>query len=252
VKWRLLDLGVIEPYETDTIKEGLLIAIKKDLIPNTLCFAVPKRVVWIGPRTNLEKRVNLEYCRKESIPIIRDLTGAGPSALDEDTLIYALASRERVPDTECIFHAIKAMGLEDCVLSESNDVLVSGQKIVGTLGRIFPSGIYVAGGVIAVDFNPEFCEKALLTPTDLFAGKEAKSHREWVTTLKTKLGREVSYGEVISAIKVAFEAELDAKFEVAHSFTEVEEQIREELKDKYRSESWLKLGKWSPVKDYGR
>lgn len=251
-KWRLIDLGIIDPVEYVSIKELLLTALERELIPNTLCFSIPKRHVWMGPTTNMRRRVNLEYCQKEGIPIIRDFSGGSGAAIhDEDSFAYDLAAREMIPDMECVLKSLQGMGLDAHKKERSNDILVAGKKISGGMGRFQPNGIYVAGGGVIIDFNYDLCEKALLTPPDLFVDKEAKSHTEWVTTLKTQLGREVTYEEVGALLKETFESFLQIEFDVATHLTVAEEQILEELQVKYRSDEWLRTGRWSPVKDYG-
>lgn len=249
--WRLLDLRVTDPYDNQPIKEVLLTALKRNLIPNTLCFSVPRRYVWIGQRVNVEKRVNLEYCRREKIPVIRGILGGrGACTFDGDIIEYSLVSRNRI-DFElvmnCIVKGLRLMGLEAELRPRSNDILVKGKKISGNAAVSS-----LVGGDVIVDFNYDLSEKALLSPPELYANKEASNIREWVTSIRAELGREVPLSEVVSALKEGFETGLQVEFDVTNSFTEAEEQILESLREKYRSEEWLKYGKWSPIKDYWR
>ncbi len=141
------------------------------------------------------------------------------------------------------------MGLEAYPRTGANDVLVAGKKISGN-SMDYIQGVFTASGSIISDFDYDFCENALLPLPELFANKEAKSHREWVTTIKAVLGREVSYDEVVSALRLGFEDVLQIEFDLSNSLTDEEAQILEELKVKYQSAQWLKKGKWSPIKDY--
>jgi len=152
---------------------------------------------------------------------------------------------------KCIVTGLRFMGLE-AVLSKSNDVLVKGKKISGSASRFSPNEFFVFAANVIVDFNYDLCESTLLPFPKSFANKEAKSHREWVTTLKVELGREVSFSEVSSAIKKGFETVLQVEFDMADAITEAEKQILEGIQEKYHSESWVKYGKWSPIKDYWR
>ena len=256
--WRLLDLGMIDPYYAQSVKEVLLKAIKKSLIPSTLCLCVRRKFVFLGRRTNLKRRVNLEYCRKDGIPIIRDFIGGdGASVLDGDVLQYNLVSGDPTLNNltlmKCIIESLRTMGLDSEVRAAagSNDIVIKNQKISGNIFAKI-NGFTVFGGSLITDFNYDFCEDALLPSPDKFAGKEAKTHSEWVTTIRTQLGRKITHKEVVSALKEGFETVLQVKFEVANSFTDAELQIIEGLKEKYRSEEWTKYRRWSPVKEYWR
>lgn len=243
--WRLLDLGVTEPYDNWINRETLLVAIKRNLIPNTVCFQIPSRHVWVGKQANLEKRVNLEYCSEERIPVVRGPVTNSVLVYDEDVLDCTAFSR-RPPYDNLINSQIKGlqfMGLEAELKPGSNDIVVNGKKVSGAC-HLPPLG---ASGSVTVDFNYDFCEKAIIQ----IPNKNMKPG-EGVTTLKAELGRDVSFSEVISALRKGFESVLQAEFEVSKSLTEAEEQIFEGLQEKYRSEEWLKYGRWSPVKDYGR
>lgn len=255
--WRLLDLGVIDPYDGEPVREILLTAFKRGLIPSTLCFNVLGRSAWIGRKTNLEESINLEYCRRENIPILRGIQNGGGGLNDGDMLQCNLVSRGKPLHDDVrraenfIAKALRLMGLEACHKLKSNDVLLNGKKVSGTGTLLLPSGLFLSTGTVALDFNYDLCDKVLLPVSKKFVNKEAENHREWVTTLKTAFGREVSYSEVVSAIKKVFESELQVGFEVSTSLTDIENQMLGGLREKYKSEVWLKTGRWSPVKDYG-
>ena len=250
--WRLLDLGIVDPYKSVILEEALLIARKEKLTPNTLCFRAPMRHVLVGVNADLKKRINIEYCEKENIPILRDMVGTHAVILDRNIIQYDVDSDTPLnlnQTMEWVSKSLQRIGLDAHPRAKSNDVLVDGKKISGNSVDLI-QGIFTASGTIILDFDYEFCENALLPLPELFANKEAQSHREWVTTIKALLGREVSYNEVVSALRKGFEDVFHIEFELSNSLTEAEEQILEKLKAKYQSEQWVKRGKWSPVKDY--
>jgi len=248
---RLLDLGLREPYDGIPLKEVLLTARDKGLIPDTLAFYRFKRLAWVGRTGNLQKRVNVEYCRRENIPIIRGSSMGGGSLNDGNVLQYDLVSSGSLAKDDIRLamnyttRALQFMGLDPEITTKRNDVLLNGRKVSGTGTVVLPSGVFFSSGTLIFDFDYDLCER-VLQPRD-----RPVSHRDWVTTLKAQLRREVPFSEVISAIKQVFETELKIEFEVSTSLTEAEEQILESLQEKYRSEEWLKTGRWSPIKDYG-
>lgn len=257
--WRFLDLGVTDPYESYIIQEVLQKAMKRKIIPNTLYCCIPKKHVWIGPKTNMNKQVNLEYCRKEKITIMRGSLGGKGVGVLGTTIHYGLASNPTVNGVplnltlcmQCVAKGLQFMGLDAKIRPQSNDILVNGQKISGNASTLSNGFFFFTGGVV-VDFDFNFCEQAISPIPELFANKEAKSHREWITSLKIQFRREVLYSEVISTIKKGFENILQVEFEVINSLSDVELEILEGLQEKYRSDEWLKFGRWSPVKDYWR
>lgn len=256
--WRLLDLGSLDPYESIAAPETLATSIKHKLSSNTLLFHIPRRSVYITFKTHLN-RVNVEYCRREGIPIVRDIEGGSGTVFmqDGDTSLFSLVTDPTIHSItmksfmDSIVNGLQSMGLDPYILPNSNDILLDGKKVSGN-GSVVFRGIPIINGTMAIDFDYDFCEKAIMPHPNLFANKEAKSHREWITTLKTQLGRKVSYNEAVSALRLGFESVLGVEFEVSNSLTEAEEQILEDLQEKYQSEEWMKRGKWSPVKDYWR
>lgn len=248
--WRFLDLGVINPYESEAVEEVIIKARRSKLIPNTMLIRIPERYVEIGPKVSLN-RVDVEYCRSEGIPIVRE-AGLGSSIVifDGDIIYCNLVSDlvlngvslDRKTYMECVVKSLQILGLNAYIKEKSNDIFIDGKKVSGNAAQVIQE-IFIAGGSIIMSFDYDFCEKAI---------REVKNHRDWVTTLKTQLGREVSYSEVVSALRMGFEEVLQIEFEASNTLTETEERMVKDLQVKYRSDVWLKYGKWSPIKDYWR
>lgn len=250
-------MGIIDSYKTTALVDVLLTARKRSLIPNTLCLRAPERHVQMGMTANLE-HVNIEYCRERKIPIQREATGDSVSVMDENMIQIDLLSDSFPHDSlltrtlkfmNCIVKSLQFMGLDAYVRQGHNDVLVKGKKISGTNTTLF-NDLWSGSGGVLLGFDYDFCEGGIVYRPEKFANKEVKTHREYVTSIEAQLGREVSYSEVVSALRRGFETLLQVEFDVSKSLTEAEEQILEDLQVKYQSEEWLKRGRWSPVKEY--
>lgn len=247
--WRFLDLGVLDPYVSEALTEAHVTARRKDLIPDTVCIRMPSRALLIGGKANINmERINVDLCKREGIPVVRTSeVESGAAILDEGiVLCYVVSTSFFDMDSllDCMIKGLSRMGLTAYKRENSNDLLVNAKKVSGSYARK-TRGVFTASCSMLIGFDYEFCESVITAPL-------GKAHRDWVTTLKAELGREVSYSEVVSALKKGFEEVLQVEFEVSDSLTDVEKQILEGFHVKYHSESWLRYGKWSPVKEYWR
>jgi len=243
-EWRLLDLGAVNPHENQVMEELLIDARRKNLIPDTLNIRMPGRYVEVGQKASLSE-INLDFCRSEGIPVVREGVLGGSVHVYGETLPFAVVSREhlnRKTMMACLIESLRVLGLSAHIKQGSNNILTGGKKVASTGDRII-DGVFIGGASILSDFDFDFCKKVI---------KKPKDHRGKMTTLRAQLGREVSYDEVVAALKAGFESVLQVEFVVSNSLTEAEEIIIEGLLVKYRSDEWLRYGKWSPVKDYWR
>lgn len=260
--WTLVKLGDMNPYTAKALDEALIIARNGGIIGNTLVVRKALTSIWLGRKASLSL-VNVPFCKENDIPIARAFQDGGA------TLVGGLPGFSLVMDRElfsskydnrllieCIVKAYQELGLPakarlgaNNVLS--NDIVVREKKIAGTTIERFGDTLFF-GGTITLDFDYDLARKVLRIPSEKFRDKKAKSVDEWVTSAKIELGREVGFDEAVYALKKGFEEVLQVEFDVSTSLTEAEEQILEGLQEKYRSDEWLKTGRWSPVKDYGR
>ena len=255
--WNLVKLGDIDAYTCKALDEALIISRGKRIIGNTLVVRKTLTSIWIGRRTSLSQ-VNVLFCKENNIPIARAFQGGGTSLIGGLPGFSLVVDREFSSSKnvnrllmECIAKAYQSLGLPAKVRPNSNDVLVRDKKIAGTIIERVGDTLFFSG-TITIDFDYELARKVLRIPPEKFRDKKAKSVDEWVTSAKIELGREVGFDEIVDALKTGFEEILQVEFEVSTSLSEAMERLIEGLQEKYRSEEWLKTGRWSPVKDYWR
>lgn len=256
-KWRLLKLGEVDAYTSNPMLEMLGIAKSRGTIGNTLALYSPSSYARLGKSTSFSQ-INASFCKEKGLPIFRDIFGGGAYLNGDMCSFILLVDREFFPTRavaadlfiKCVVKAYQILGVTAKHRPKSNDVLVGERKITGT-------GIHHLGdamllvGTILLDFNYDLV-KALIIPAEKFKDKPARSVKEWVTTAKKELNRDVSYEEAEAAVIQGFKDTLQVEFEASNCLTEAEGKILEGLQVKYRSEEWIKYGKWSPVKDYWR
>ncbi len=142
---RLLDLGLVPPIRSQTIYHAVGHAMTADSRPTPSSWSRPDHpYVCIGYHQDLEREVDLDYCRAHGLPVSRREVGGGAVYLDDGQLF-----------SQWVFHrsALPA-GLEDRFelyirpLVETyqalgvaayhrpvNDIHVAGKKIGGTGAR---------------------------------------------------------------------------------------------------------------------
>ncbi|GAI72775.1 unnamed protein product [marine sediment metagenome] len=256
-KWRLLKLGEVDAYTSNAITEALGLARSRGIIGNTLALYRPPTFVWLGRRTSLSQ-VNVSFCKENEIPISRSYMGGGV-ILYGGQIEYTFVSDETFfPSSDiafnilikCVVKAYQSLGLPAIRRGNSNDILVGERKITGTGRSRLGSSVLFTGNFL-LDFNYDLAKRVLIIPAEKFQDKTAKNVVEWVTSLKKELNREVSFEEAEIALIQATGDVLGVQFEEA-GLTVEELAIMDELEAKYKSEEWIKYGKWSPVKDYWR
>jgi len=250
--WRLIDLGMAEPYVAQCFYEAVALAIDRGLSPNTIILVQPASpYVCLGYHQILEKEVDIEYCKEQGLPIIRRSQGGGTVYLNSDQIFYQVVASE---DSKVIPHRVdelfekllqvtvyvyRKLGLE-AEFKPLNDVVVNNRKISGNgAGRIGKAIILV--GNIILDLDYDLMARVLKIPDEKFRDKMAKSMREWVTSLKGELGYIPSVNEIKKLLVEGYEKILEIKL-IPSSPSEDELHIFEnEVKPKHMSYEWLHM-----------
>lgn len=250
-KWRLIDLGLVEPLKAQTFYEAVASAIDKGLSLNTIILCQPKNpYVCIGFHQELEREIDVEYCRINNLPIIRRAQGGGATYLDENQVFYQIVARREsliIPSKiEDFFekflsvtvYVYRQLGLQ-AEFKALNDVIVNGRKISGNGAGQYGGNIVILVGNIILDLNYEVMARVLKVPDEKFRDKMAKSMRDWVTSLKKELGYIPDVSKIKTLLIQGYEEILGIKL-IPSKPTEEEEKIWEkEIKPKHLSKEWL-------------
>jgi lipoate-protein ligase A len=249
--WRLLDLGYSEPLVAQTFYEAVAEAIHRGLSPNTLILLQPgSPYTCLGYHQDLEKEIDLDFCRQAGLPVIRRSQGGGATYLDRDQVFYQIVSKasEAVPrDVGEMFERLLSVTVEtyrrlgvSAEFKPLNDVVVGGRKISGNGAGMHESASILVGNVI-LDLDYDLMAQVLRVPDEKFRDKMAKSMREWVTTLRRELGKPPSVEEIKETYAAAFQDILEVEL-VQEEPTEEEWRIfEEETKPRHTSHEWLHM-----------
>jgi len=249
--WRLLDLGGLSPLRAQTLYEAVALSVGRGLVPNTLILCYPaKPYVCIGFHQELEKEIDVKFCREKRLPLIRRSQGGGAVYLDSGQQFYQVVARRNDPAVPAAVDGFFEKFLQPAIYTYRklglpaeykplNDIVVRNRKISGNgAGELDDSAILVGNIILSLDYD-SMCH-ALKVPSEKFRDKLAKSMREWVTSLDRELGYTPRRSELKKhLIEVYKEIGIET---LQGKLTDEEEEIFEkEAKPRHRSEEWLHL-----------
>ncbi len=247
--WRFIDLDNPVPLVAQTFYEAVAEAVHNGDAPNTLIMLQPgSAYVCLGYHQDLEKEIDLEFCREKGLPVIRRSQGGGATYLDGDQVFYQVVAKESpvVPrNIEEMFERLLSVTVEtyrrlgvEAEFKPLNDVVVGGRKISGNGAGMHESASILVGNVI-LDLDYEIMARVLRVPDEKFRDKMAKSMRDWVTNLRQELGRPPSAETVKQMYVEAFQELLDVELVREKPTGEEWRIFNETVKPLHTSREWL-------------
>ncbi len=243
---RLLDLGLVPSVRSQTIYHAVGYALDPEGPDTIILVASTAPYVCIGFHQELEKEVDVEYCRAHGLPVYRREVGGGAVYLDRhqvfsqwvfhrDHLPRDLAERFALyvrPLVET-YHALQIPASYRPI----NDIHVQGKKIGGTgaaqLGR---SEILV--GSLMFDFDFETMSRVLKVASEKMRDKIYQSLNEYMTTMTRQLGRTPDRDAVVKIYLEQCQAALGRTI-VPGTPTAAELAKAAELDRQFVTEEWL-------------
>lgn len=143
--------------------------------------------VIIGRNQDLEAEVNLDYCTRHGVDVVRRKSGGGCVYSDKGNIMISYISRRG--DVSEIFDrylseltaCLRSIGL-DAARSERNDVLVGGMKVSGNAFHQLPDRSIVHGTLLfSTDFDA--LEQAIRPPVEKLSRHGIRSVRQRVANL---------------------------------------------------------------------
>ena len=146
--------------------------------------------VIIGRNQVLEAEVNLDYCRRHGVKVIRRKSGGGYVYADRDNIMISYVSK-RGEVAEIFERYLSALTSCLCALglkaekSGRNDILVEGRKVSGNAFHQLPDRSIVHGTLLYnTDFNA--LEEAIRPPVE-------KLQRHGVASVRQRVGNLCDY-----------------------------------------------------------
>jgi lipoate-protein ligase A len=247
--WRLLDIGAIEPLETQTIYDMIAQGITEGESENTLIICWPaKPLVSLGYFQEVEADIDTKFCRENDIFFTRRVIGGGGVYLDDGQMFYQLIGRIDSPTTpkkiedyyqkflQAPVQAYKNLGVQ-AEFKPVNDLIVNGKKISGNGAGDVGDARILTGNLI-FDFNFDMMVKVLKVPDEKFRDKISQSLRERMTTVLLQTGSMPDRTEVKEDLVRLYEETLDIEL-IRGNLTAWERERMAQLRPKYQSDEWL-------------
>ncbi len=166
-----------------------------------------KRIVSIGYFQDTDKVVDLEYCRKKGISVMRREIGGGTTLLDRNQVFFQLILRRDNPEFPRAISSLYRLIAEPCVntyrrlgvrasFRPVNDIVTEeGRKVSGLGGADIGECVVFVGNII-LDFDSREMANILKVPSEKFRDKVHKSLEDNVSSVLKETGKEPSRREV--------------------------------------------------------
>ncbi len=256
---RLLDLNSVSYLHSQTIYHAVAYCTT-EASPGTVILLSPSEpYVCIGYHQVMEKEIDIEYCQKNKIPILRREVGGGAVYLDGDQLFFqCIFPKDKVPKRldhlyklflQPVVNTYRTLGVE-ASYRPVNDIQVDGRKICGSGAARIEDATVVVGNVM-FDFNYGEMSRSLRVPSEKFRDKLYDSMQAYLTTLRRELGTVPDRKKVKDILIKEFEEVLDIPLHRG-TLTPEENQMVANLDKRFTDPNWLyekgvKLNHWVKV-----
>jgi lipoate-protein ligase A len=159
-----------------------------------------ERIVSVGYFQDTDKVVDLEYCRKNGISVMRREIGGGTTLLDRNQVFFQLILRRDNPEFPRGISSLYRLIADPCVdtyrqlgvralFRPVNDIVTEeGRKVSGLGGADIGECVAFVGNVI-LDFDSREMANILKVPSEKFRDKVHKSLEDNVSSVVKETGR---------------------------------------------------------------
>lgn len=173
----------------------------------------------VGYFQDTKQEVDLEYCQREGLPVIRREVGGGTVYLDHNQIFYHVIWNRDNPHFSRkiseIYQQLSIAPIEtygefgiETEFRAINDIVTSeGRKIAGLGGADIADSMVFVGSLI-LDFNYDRMVHAIKVPEEKFRNKVFKTMEENVTTMRRELGSIPPREDITRVLRENFEKTL--------------------------------------------
>ncbi len=247
MSFRVIDAGSVSWLDSQVIYHAVASSMSETSSGVLTLMNPSTPYVCIGYHQELEKEVDVEYCREHRLPMTRRQVGGGAVYLDKNQLFWHIIvprsqSPYRIEDVYTRYlagpvKALRAMGIA-AVHRPVNDIQVEGRKIGGTGAATIGDAMVVVGSLI-FDFDYELMAHVLKVPSEKFRDKVYQSLREYLTTIRRELGANAPSWEEGKQLLIAKIGEALGQEMQASVLSERETIAITQWREVLTSEEWL-------------
>lgn len=265
-RWRFMDMGQADGPTNMAIDEAILLSyVQGSILPTLRVYQWNPPCLSIGCFQSVSKEVDLEACRQMGVDLVRRPTG-GRAILHDVELTYSLVVSEGDPlvggtilesynkislalveglallgvraELASRKEGTNASGSAACFHSASSyEVTLGGRKLVGS-AQLRKNGVLLQQGSLLLDLDPERTLRLLKVTSKGSWDKEMASFRRRVTTLGEAMNREVTFSEVVLAMREGFQRALGVTLESSPLSIDEQALAQRLREDKYASREW--------------
>jgi lipoate-protein ligase A len=247
MSFRVVDAGTVSWLDSQVIYHAVASAMTEETEDTMTLMNPASPYVCVGFHQEVEKEVDLDFCRASNIPVTRRQVGGGAVYLDQDQLFWhIIVHRSRAPyRVEEVYarfltgpvNALRAMGIP-AQHRPVNDIQVEGRKIGGTGAATIGEAIVVVGSLI-FDFNYELMARVLKVPSEKFRDKVYQTLQEYLTTIRRELGPKAPSWEEGKQILITQVAAALGQDVHTGTLTEREQAEVQRLRQVFTGPEWL-------------
>jgi lipoate---protein ligase len=173
----------------------------------------------VGYFQDTDKEIDLDFCSRTHIPVMRREVGGGTTYLDENQIFYQVIWKKDNPHLPTgmkrIFPELSQPACEtyrefgiDASFRPENDIITgNGKKIAGEGGGDIGDCMVFVGGIL-MDFNCDTMSKVIKVPDEKFRDKVFRTMEENLTTMKQELGQLPPRQDIIQILVEKFEKQI--------------------------------------------
>ena len=247
-QWRLLKTENNTAAVNMAIDRAVLVANSEGKAPPTVRFFTWKPpAISIGYFQSLEDEVDLDVCKKFGVDYVRRITGGG-AVFHDDEITYSIVIPESHPQIPknimesygricgAIINGLKNLGITS-YYKPINDIIVNSKKISGN-AQTRKQKTVLQHGTVLMDVDIERMFSLLKVPNEKIRDKLISDVKERVTSINNCLGKDMSFIDVVEAMKNGFEEEFNIKL-VKGTLTDEEIKLTEKFEKEYfGSKEW--------------
>lgn len=210
-----INLGGIDGYTMTSLFEVLAHSVSRGSRGDTLVTAHPKYpFANVGFHQEVKTEIDLEYCSRKGIPVVRRVIGGGAivdGPWEQDYFMITNLQSPYVRGTigdyykvmlEPVREALAGLGVS-AERSGLNDLAVNGRKISAN-GAVDIENARVLTGDILLDLNLKLMTGVLKVPDEKFRDKLYHSMAEYLTSVKKELGHTVPRRKAVEFVTRGF------------------------------------------------
>lgn len=202
----------------------------------------------VGYFQDAEKEIDLDFCKKSGISVMRREVGGGATYLDGNQIFYQIIWNSENPkfprEIKKIFEYLSQppcetyehFGVKTSFRAENDIITDKGKKIAGEGGGDIGKSMVFVGGIL-LDFDYVTMSRVLKVPDEKFRDKIYKSMEENLTTMKRELDEFPPREDIKQVLIESFE-KLLGKLEPIKLNEEIIKKMRE-LEKWFMSDEFL-------------